>query len=159
MGLADIPAVLEVQAACYTQIVPESLESFVAKLMAAPASCFVAVSERRIVGYLVALPWDFANPPILNQMSCRLPEQPDCLYLHDLAVAPAMRAAGAGSTLVNAFFEQLRQSGLPRASLIAIQDSAPYWRRQGFRPAPFENALRQKLSSYGHDVQYMEFCA
>lgn len=157
MGLSDLPFVLEIQAACYTRIVPESLESFVAKLMAAPASCFIAAIERRTVGYLVALPWDFANPPMLDQTSCRLPKSPDCLHLHDLAVAPTARAAGAGRRLVDAFFAHLQQSELPRASLIAIQDSAPYWQRHGFSLVQPADSLQAKLASYGQDVQYMQF--
>jgi ribosomal protein S18 acetylase RimI-like enzyme len=157
MGLADLSAVLEIQAACYTQIVPESLESYVAKLMAAPGSCFIAEIERRTIGYLVAVPSDFANPPQLNQTYWRLPEWPDCLYLHDLAVAPSARATGAGRALVDAFFAHLHQSELPRASLIAIQDSAPYWQRRGFQAVPLADTLRTRLASYGRDVQYMQF--
>jgi ribosomal protein S18 acetylase RimI-like enzyme len=157
MALADLSSVLEIQAACYTRIVPESLESFVAKLMAAPGSCFIAAIGRRTVGYLIALPWDFANPPSLDQGSCRLPAAPDCLYLHDLAITPDARKAGAGKLLVEAFFSQLRQSNLPRASLIAIQDSASYWQRHGFEAAPQAESLQAKLSSYGEGVQYMQF--
>jgi ribosomal protein S18 acetylase RimI-like enzyme len=159
MGHADLSLVLEIQAACYTQIVPESLESFDAKLAAAPASCFVATLEERAVGYLVALPWTFASPPALDQAACRLPDVPDCLYLHDLSVAPAARSAGAGRALVDAFFAHLHEAQLPRASLIAIQDSAPYWRRHGFTPVPPCDVLQAKLSTYGHDVQYMEYVA
>jgi N-acetylglutamate synthase-like GNAT family acetyltransferase len=102
------------------------------------------------------VPSDFANPPQLNQTYCRLPAQPDCLYLHDLAVAPAARTAGAGRLLVDAFFAHLRESELPRASLIAIQDSAPYWQRHGFQPVPLAGSLQSRLASYGLDVQYMQ---
>lgn len=157
MQPADLHAVLEIQTACYTRIEPESKASFEAKLVAAPASCFIASIARQPVGYLIALPWDFASPPVLNQASCNLPDTPDCLYLHDLAVAPTARAGGAGRALVAAFFSHLRQTTLRRASLIAIQDSAPYWQRHGFQPARNSDALQARLSSYGDDVQYMEF--
>lgn len=156
MGVADLSAVLEIQAVCYTQIVPESLESFVAKLMAAPASCFIATIEKRTVGYLVAVPSAFGHPPLLDQAYCRLPAEPDCLHLHDLAVTPAARATGAGRLLVDAFFAQLRESEFPRASLIAIQDSAPYWQRRGFQPVSLGSSLQSKLAGYGQDVQYMQ---
>ena len=154
---ADLHAVLAIQAACYTQIEPESKRSFDAKLAAAPASCFIASSGQQAIGYLVALPWDFSNPPTLNQGSCVLPTAPDCLYLHDLAVAPAARATGAGRALVGAFFAHLQALQLPRASLIAIQDSAPYWRRHGFEAVIIEESLQARLASYGEDVQYMEY--
>jgi ribosomal protein S18 acetylase RimI-like enzyme len=159
MGVADLSAVLQIQAVCYTQIVPESLESFMAKLIAAPASCFVATIEKRAVGYLVAVPSAFGHPPPLDQTYCRLPMQPDCLHLHDLAVTPAARAAGAGRLLVDAFFAHLRESELPRASLIAIQDSAPYWQRRGFSRVPLADSLQTKLAGYGQNVQYMQCAA
>jgi ribosomal protein S18 acetylase RimI-like enzyme len=159
MGMADLSYVLEIQAVCYTEIVPESLESFVAKLMAAPASCFIATIEKRTVGYLVAVPSNFAHPPLLDQTYCRLPAQPDCLHLHDLAVMPAARATGAGRLLVDAFFTHLRESELPRASLIAIQDSAPYWQRHGFQAVSLGDLLQTKLASYGQNVQYMQCAA
>lgn len=157
MQPADLQFVLEIQSLSYTHIIPESKESFATKLTASPASCFVALVERRVAGYLVALPWSFANPPLLNQTSCTLPAQPDCLYLHDLAVTPVARERGAGRTLVEAFSAHFEKSELPRACLIAIQNSAGYWQRHGFRPVAISAPLQARLSSYGADVQYMEF--
>lgn len=157
MTSADLPAVLAIQSVCYTQIEPESRRSFEAKLAAAPASCFVAQGEDDVVGYLVALPGQFGAPPPLNADACHLPLSPDCLYLHDLAVAPAARATGAGRALVAAFFAQLEASRLARATLVAIQDSASYWQRYGFRAVAAGAALQARLASYGSDVQYMMF--
>jgi N-acetylglutamate synthase-like GNAT family acetyltransferase len=91
----------------------------------------------------------------LNAATCRLPAAPDCLYLHDLAVAPGARKTGAARALVEAFLTQLRYLGLERASLVAVQNSAPYWQRYGFRAVPPSDALKPKLASYGVDVQYM----
>lgn len=152
----DLPAVLAIQSVCYTQIEPESRASFEAKLAAAPASCYVALGGAGIVGYLVALPGLFGAPPPLNADACHVPAAPDCLYLHDLAVAPPARASGAGRALVEAFFGHLETARLARATLIAIQSSAPYWQRHGFRAVAAGAALQARLASYGGDVQYME---
>jgi predicted N-acetyltransferase YhbS len=108
------------------------------------------------VGYLIALPWEFSNPPALNARTCELPSSPSCLYLHDLAVTPEARKSGAGRALVEAFLNRLKRSGLARASLVAVQDSAPYWERHGFRPVAPSEPLKAKLSTYGEGVQYME---
>jgi hypothetical protein len=96
MAAADIPAVLEIQAVCYTEVTPESNESLHAKLSASQSTCFIASLEGDIVGYLISLPWEFSNPPALNAETCRLPLSPNCLYLHDLAVTPSARKSGAG---------------------------------------------------------------
>ena len=155
MTAADLPAVLEIQAACYTEITPESQESFHAKLSASESTCFVASLGAETVGYLVALPWEFSSPPALNAGTCRLPASPDCLYLHDLAVKPSARQFGTGRALVEAFLARLSESGLERASLIAVQNSAPYWERYSFRAVPMSAGLHAKLSTYGQDVAYM----
>ena len=153
---ADLPAVLAIQAICYTEVTPESKGSMRAKLSASQATCLIASLGGSTVGYLIALPWESSNPPVLNAETCRLPPSPSCLYLHDLAVTPEARKFGAGRALVEAFLTRLRDSGLGRASLVAVQDSAPYWERHGFRAVPLSEPLRARLSTYGRGVQYME---
>jgi predicted N-acetyltransferase YhbS len=159
MAEADIPAVLEIQAVCYTAVTPESKESLHAKLSVSQSTCFIASREGTPVGYLISLPWEFSSPPTLNAETCQLPTSPDCLYLHDLAVAPGARQFGTGRTLVGAFLTQLSASGLGRASLIAVQNSASYWERYGFRAVPLSAPLKAKLSTYGEGVVYMELTA
>jgi predicted N-acetyltransferase YhbS len=156
MQLSDIPGIMAIQAICYTEINPETENSMRAKLLASPATCFVAILENTLAGYLISLPWEFANPPALNAEQCALPENPDCLYLHDLAIAPHARSAGGAPALVNRFLEQLPILKLQRASLIAIQNSAAYWQRYGFKAAALSDELRTRLSSYGNNVEYME---
>jgi len=156
MESADIPAVLEIQAVCYTEVTPESDESLHAKLKASQSTCFIASIEDDIVGYLISLPWEFSSPPALNAETCRLPLLPDCLYLHDLAVTPGARKFGTGRALVEAFLSRLMGLGLGRASLTAVQNSAPYWERYGFRAVPLSEPLKAKLSTYGEGVLYME---
>lgn len=153
---SDLPAVLAIQAVCYTEIVPESAGSLLAKLRASPSTCFIAARDAETVGYLIALPWQSASPPRLDAATCRLPSRPDCLYLHDLAVVDHARAAGAGRALVDKFLHRLRVLELGRASLVAIQNSGAYWARYGFRAVPVAAPLQARLASYGAGVQYME---
>jgi predicted N-acetyltransferase YhbS len=122
---------------------------------AAPDTCFIACRGEHIVAYLLALPWRFNDPPCLDATDCQIPGQPDTLYLHDLAVAPEARGSGAADTLVQAFLAALARLPLPRASLIAIQGSAPWWARHGFARVPVDDALRARLAGYGHDASYM----
>ncbi len=153
---SDLPAIMGIQARCYSAIVPESDVSMGAKLTASPATCFVAEDAGGIQAYLLALPWHFRSPPSLDAAECRLPETPDTLYLHDLAVAPEARGSGAAVALVRAFLDAQARLGLPRASLIAIQASAPWWARHGFMPVAVDGHLAQRLTSYGADACYMQ---
>ena len=147
---------MDIQARCYSAIVPESNASMGAKLAASPATCFVAEGCGGIEAYLLALPWHFHNPPCLDAAECRLPETPDTLYLHDLAVAPEARGSGAAAELVRAFLAAQTRLGLPRASLIAIQESASWWVRHGFRPVSVDAHLAQRLTTYGAGACYMQ---
>ena len=156
MAERDLDAVLAIQSSCYTEVAPETLHSIRAKLVASSTTCFVAVASGEVVGYLIALPWEFANPPVLNLERCELPQRPDCLYLHDLAVVPKARGLGVGVKLVETFFKVLERLRLPRAALIAVQGSSAYWERFGFQIASTDADLRAKLLSYGTHVVYME---
>lgn len=151
----DLAQMLAIQAVCYTEIVPETRTSLLAKLAASPTTCFVALLNGQIVGYLLSVPWEFSNPPALNAQNCQLPDAPDCLYLHDLAIAPAGRGAGVGQRLVDAFMQTLYASGLCRACLIAIQGSASYWKRFGFEPVAMMQPLADRLETYGQGAQYL----
>jgi predicted N-acetyltransferase YhbS len=159
MAQDDLPAVLAIQALCYTELTPESRESLRAKLCASPSTCLIAWLGERAVGYVIALPWEFSSPPALDARTCRLPPSPDCLYLHDVAVRPDARSTGAGRALVEAALSGLAPLGLQRASLVAVQGSMPYWQRHGFRTVSASKALRDRLATYGSSVQYMERAA
>ena len=156
MSAADLPAVLAIQATCYPQATHESRESLLAKLGASPATCLIASLDGEPVGYLIALPGLRSRPPELNALTCSAPPSASCLHLHDLAVTPHARAAGTGRALVAAFLSLLQRSRLDRASLVAVQNSAPFWERHGFRAVPALPPLQATLSTYGAGVQYME---
>ncbi len=159
MQEADLAAVLAIQARCYAGDIPESAQAFLSKLQASPATCFVATRGQQLAGYLLALPVTPPDLPALDARHYRVPEQPDCLYLHDLAVDPAARSQGTGQRLIGQFWTTARQLALPRTLLIAIQGSAPFWARHGFCPEPATSAaLYQKLASYGAGAQLMGAC-
>ncbi len=151
----DLQAVLEIQGFCHDASRLESARSFDAKRQASPASCLIASLDGRSVGYLVAIPVKDGQPPPLNAATCPVPPDADALYLHDLAVHPDARGAGVGEALVQAFFHAARRSNLSQACLIAVNSSAAFWQRQGFRRARVDDAKAGGLASYGEGAQYM----
>ncbi len=156
MQASDIDSVMSIQAACYSGDIPESRTSLLAKFDASPETCLVAQCEEQVLAYLFALPWLSAAPPSLNADTCYLPLNPDCLYLHDLSVSPELRGTGAAAALVRMFFELQQQAGLPSACLVAVQNSAPFWRRFGFQVAQGNTFLLEKLASYGEGARFMQ---
>ena len=155
MLMSDMDRVMLIQAACYGGDIPESRCSLSAKLAASPASCFVAVHSDDVVAYLIALPWVSQAPPSLNAPDCELPADPDCVYLHDLSVLPNARGTGIAGLLIEHFFVYCRQSVVTKASLVAVQNSASFWRGFGFNSVEVDVALTQKLATYGQDAEFL----
>jgi len=151
----DIDAVLDIQSRCYDAAKLESAQSFLAKLRASPTSCFMAWMDDLPAGYLVAMPADAMAPPALHSETCELPAAADGLYLHDLAVHPRARRRGVAEVLIDAYFQARQQLDLRFACLTAVNGSAAFWERHGFRTAAAEDALSVRLASYGEGACYM----
>lgn len=155
---ADIEAILEIQQSCYSAIEPESRLSMLSKIIHSPQTSFVAQiqGDTKPVAYLLALPWTANEPPTLNQIITQLPQSPDCLYLHDLAVSPKAQGTGAGSALVKHLLITYQSMPMNRLCLIAIQNARSYWERFGFQEVcPLHAQLQAKVHSYGNDAVFM----
>lgn len=149
MSEEDISGILAIQKACYAESKLESRESFQQKLFVSPSTCFVAQHEHDLAGYLVAIPRMLNDLPQLNCSRVERVFQPDCLYLHDLAVSPEHHGVGVGSALVDGFFRSLKTLGVQYAALVAVQNAESYWARYGFSPATPIGESRKSLLSYG----------
>lgn len=155
MRAEDLAAVLEIQSCCYDAAKLESRESFLAKLEASPATCFIAVVAGVQVGYLVAIPAEEGRPPSLNEPTYVRPRAANALYLHDLAVHPSARGAGAAAALVAAYFHTLRRSQARFGCLTAVNQSSAYWERHGFRSTSVADVKAGCMATYGEGAQYM----
>jgi GNAT superfamily N-acetyltransferase len=153
MRQEDLAAVLDIQSCCHDETKLESNDSFLAKLEASPATCFIALIGETPVGYLVAVPAEGGNPPPLNSPTYSMPPTANALYLHDLAVHSAAQGAGVAVALIEAYFGAVRRSNLPFACLTAVNDSGAFWARYGFRPASLTGP--GSMDTYGTGAQHM----
>lgn len=62
-------------------------------------------------------------------------------YIHDVAVLKACRGRDIGSQLVSRLVRRLRRDGILWIGLIASSNSAPFYRRLGFRSYPSATAM------------------
>jgi GNAT superfamily N-acetyltransferase len=120
-----------------------------------PDWTWVAVSEKKIVGYLTGAPdtiqfekerrrtfnpepdsRDFFSPAVRLKLWT---EHPAHLMMN---VDADYRGLGAGAKLLQAFFAELRRTGVPSAHLVCGPNSYPFFERMAFRaeavvsPAP-----------------------
>lgn len=150
---ADLPAVTAIAEAVHPGY-PERPAIFAERLSLFPEGCFLAEADGAPAGYALAHPWMEGAPPALDTLLGRLPDRPDCLYLHDVALLPAARGSGLGRALIVRLEALARHLALPRISLVAVNNSQAFWATLGFRNADHPG-LAPKLASYGRDARYM----
>jgi ribosomal protein S18 acetylase RimI-like enzyme len=154
MTATDLPAVLAVAGVVHPDY-PEDEAVFAERLRLFPDGCLVLAGDDGLRGYVVSHPCHRAAPPTLNSLLGGLPAQAGSFYIHDLALLPAARGGGAGGMIVARLVEIAARAGLPCLSLVAIDGSSGFWRRQGFHEL-HDPALAAKLASYDDAARYME---
>ncbi len=153
MTPGDLPAVLAIADAVHPDF-PEDPAIFAERLALHPEGCRVLDRGDAILAYVLSHPWAAESCPPLNRLLGALPAVAASYYIHDLALLPAARGSGAAPAIVAALAEHAARLGLPAMSLVAVNGSAGFWRRQGFAEARVP-ALADKLASYGADARFM----
>ncbi|MGL9616796.1 GNAT family N-acetyltransferase [Bradyrhizobium sp. U531] len=150
---SDLPAISAIAARVHPDL-PESLEVFAEKMRLYPNGCRVLIAEDGIAGYGLSHPWMQRRIPPLNGLLARLPDDADCLYVHDVAVLPEFRGGVLRAYIAE--IEQLaRGSGITTLALVSVYATRPMWQRLGFKPVAADAELRAKLASYGEGATYM----
>lgn len=147
---SDVEEILEVQRICYGPFFIESRAAFESKILAGQTS-FGIFESGRMLGYAVAFPWKRDVPVPLDSEQLEIPLQPDCLYLHDIAVSPAARGRGLGNAFVRALSNEACRLGFRSMDLVAVQGASSFWQQFGFNPIAGESP------GYGSDAVKMRF--
>ena len=152
----DIPSVVHLQAQCY---LPDNIESGTvirARLASAPDTAWVAERDGAVCAYLVGYRSRLGQVGALGD-GFEPATDPNCLYLHDLAVGPQARGLGLGPLLVAYALAQAVREGLAWAALVSVQGSQAFWRQQGFTAMRLDDRdPLQALASYaGGQACYM----
>lgn len=153
MAEADLPAVSALAAVIHPAY-PEDDAVFAERLALYPGGCRVFDWSGKAEAYVVSHPWRGGEAPALNSLLGALPSAPSTFYIHDLALSPAVRNMGAAAQIVAALAEQARAEDIHHISLIAVNGSAGFWRRQGFTAAG-DRMSAYVLESYGSSAQHM----
>lgn len=142
---ADIPALCAIAARLHPGL-PERAEVFAEKLRLFPAGCRKLQLDGRLIGYALGHPWKLGTAPELDALMGALPAEPDCLYLHDVAILPEGRGGGAAGAYVSYLEVLARKLGLGHLALVSVYGTVPLWEKLGFRPV---TAGAPPLLSYG----------
>ena len=154
MTAADLDAVAVLAAVGFPDHF-EGRDCFENRLALNPSGCFVlAGAGGDPQGYLVAYPWTENTAPALNTLIATIPDDASVMYLHDLALDPAVRGGGWSRPIVERLAQDARAAGWPALTLVAVNDAAPFWERHGFVVSD-SPGMADKLAGYGPDASYM----
>jgi ribosomal protein S18 acetylase RimI-like enzyme len=150
----DLPTIGAIAARVHPEL-PERQEVFAEKIGLYPDGCRVLVAGDEIAGYGLSHPWVLQRIPALDGFLHVLPDDADCLYLHDVAVLPDVRGRGVAREYVAIIDELARDSGIAALALVSVYATRPMWKHLGFRAVTADAGLSAKLSSYGAGATYM----
>jgi ribosomal protein S18 acetylase RimI-like enzyme len=151
--ISDLGAIVAIAARIHPDL-PERAEVFAEKMQLYPDGCRVLVADDTIAGYGLTHPWKLHQIPPLDRLLERLPQDADCLYVHDVAVLPEFRG-GVAREYVGGIAQLARASGIMALALVSVYATRPLWQHLGFGPVTADAALRAKLASYGEGATYM----
>jgi predicted N-acetyltransferase YhbS len=120
-----------------------------ARLRASPDTVLVARDADGVCAYLFAYRSRLGKVTALGGEFV-VPQAPDTLYLHDLAVAPRAAAQGVARRLVDAMLAQA--GGMRHSALVSVQDTRRFWESLGYMPAAGDAAA---LATYPAGALYM----
>ncbi len=153
MTRADLATVGHIAAEVHPDY-PEDAAVFEERLRLYPAGCCVYADGSAITGYILSHPWIDRQPPALNTLLGSIPTGADTYYIHDIALLGQSRGKDSARAILRQLVELARTSGFMNLSLIAVNDSAAFWRRLGFEIVQ-DAALDEKLRSYDQQARYM----
>ena len=149
----DLPAVEAIAAEVHPDF-PEETAVFAELQRLYPDGTRLLELHGEPAGYILSHPWRMGGVPALNSRLGGLPADADTYYIHDLALLPSARGSGAAALIVEEVIAHATRQGFASASLVAVNNSLPFWARHGFAPDD-RTDLTDKLRSYEAAARFM----
>ncbi|MCL1141862.1 GNAT family N-acetyltransferase [Shewanella gaetbuli] len=157
---SDWPSIMSIQADCYHEITPESLEVMQSKWQVSPDTCWVYEHQGQVSGYILTHAWKKGDAPkldsVLTHQNNGASINATSHYIHDMAVSPQAQGLGIAKKLVQQLINFCQNHDGRGIGLVAIQGADDFWQRFGFDyHTDTSVGLTRALESYGNDACYM----
>jgi GNAT superfamily N-acetyltransferase len=149
----DLAAIGMIASAIHPELT-ERREVFAEKLELFPQGCLVLVRGGVVAGYALSHPWLLNRIPPLDEFLGSLPPSPDCIFIHDVAVAPEARGRGNAQAFVELVSNLARAYAIGHLALVSVYESHRLWSRFGFAVVR-DDEIARKLKPYGETACYM----
>lgn len=133
---------------------PERPEVFAEKVRLFPEGCRKLFFQNKMVGYGISHPWTLYSIPPLDEFLVSLPQNAQCIYIHDVVVLPEARGQNAAGRYVDYIKRLATRLAIPSLALVSVYGTDVLWSRFGFHGVQNEE-LSRKLVSYGATAKYM----
>ena len=155
MRESDLDAVLAIQSACYPAALNEDAATIRQRLHASPDTTWIASVADEVAAYLFGYRSHLGSITPLGGVFSPA-DAPDCLYLHDLAVAPTWRSHGIANQLITAARAFASRQSLPFIALVALENARGFWECHAFATSEVASAQQaDRLASYPGTCHYM----
>jgi len=105
----------------YPDELGESLKSFENKFLFYPEGFLGYFVGKKLIGYIIGHPWKGEKVVPLDYLG-KFPKNPDCFYVHDVAVNPSYRGKGYGKELVKNIIIVGKKKGFKKFMFVAVNE-------------------------------------
>lgn len=148
LSAADVPQLMLVQQNCYSDELVESAAVMAERIAEFHQSCWGYFIDQQLAGYLLAYPSELGA---ITPLAATFPvyQNPDCLYLHDMAISSDFRGQSIAARLLQHAQTEAEKLGLEALALVAVQGAEAYWQKLGFvRVTDIKVAQQAILDTY-----------
>lgn len=149
----DLDVIMAIQDVVHA-LKPERREVMAERMAFSPQTCRMLDEGGRLSGYAFSFPYRLDDAPALDALLGTLPPDPDCFYVHDVALLPQARGQGAGRAYIDLVGAAARERGFRVLSLISVYGTWPLWQALGFETRAVPTMV-DKLAGFGDTARYM----
>lgn len=152
-AVGDVDAICEIERQAHPYL-SERAEVHAEKIALFGEGCGILAEGSSILGYAIAYPWRVDDIPATDVLLGALPDEADCIFIHDVTLLPQARGRGAGKTFVERASALARTRELRWLALVSVYGTHTLWGGMGFA---IQEASRfsEALKPYGQTARYM----
>lgn len=128
----DLLDIMNLQKRVYSKDLQERIDVFIQILNIFPEGVLGVFEDDNLAGYL------FSHPYLLNHIKplnsqLYLTGEENCLYLHDMVISHVYQGKGLTKQLFERFLFTAENNDFNIQCLVAVQNSAEFWGKFGFK--------------------------